>query len=66
MQQSRDQFALIKIHGKQVVFAKESISPQNGWSNDIVTKHLNVYNNLVSQITYVGITVAEEDKWITI
>ena len=34
--------------------------------NDIVTEHLNIYNTLVSQITYVGIKMAEEDKCITI
>ena len=34
--------------------------------NDIVTDHLNVYNTLVSQITSVGIKMAEEDKCITL
>ena len=34
--------------------------------NDIVTKHMNVYNTLVSQITYVGIKLVEEDKCITL
>ena len=34
--------------------------------NDIVTKHMNVYNTLVTQITYVGIKMAEEDKCITL
>ena len=34
--------------------------------NDTVTEHLNVYNTLVSQITYVGIKMAEEDKFITL
>ena len=34
--------------------------------NDTVTEHLNVYNTLVSQITYVGIKMAEEDKCITL
>ena len=34
--------------------------------NDIVKDHLNVYNTLVSQITYVGITMAEEYNCITL
>ena len=34
--------------------------------NDTVTEHLNVYNTLVSQITSVGIKMAEEDKCITL
>ena len=34
--------------------------------NDNVAKHLNVYNTLVSQITSVGIKMAEEDKCITL
>ena len=34
--------------------------------NDIVTKNLNVYNTLVSQINFVGIKMAEEDKCITL
>ena len=34
--------------------------------NDTVTEHLNVYNNLISQITYVGIKMDEEDKCITL
>ena len=35
-------------------------------NNDIVKDHLNVYNTLVSQITYVGITMAEEYNCITL
>ena len=34
--------------------------------NDTVIENLNVYNTLVSQITYVGIKMAEEDKCITL
>ena len=34
--------------------------------NDTVAEHINVYNSLVSQITYVGIKMAEEDKCITL
>ena len=34
--------------------------------NDTVTKHLNVYNTLVSQITSVGIKMDKEDKCITL
>ena len=34
--------------------------------NDTVTKHLDVYNTLVSQITSIGIKMAEEDKCITL
>ena len=34
--------------------------------NDTVTKHLNVYNILVSRINYVGIKMVEEDKCITL
>ena len=34
--------------------------------NDTVTKNLNVYNTLVSQITSVGIKMVEEDKCITL
>ena len=34
--------------------------------NDTVTEHLNVYNTLVSQITFVGIKMGEEDKCITL
>ena len=34
--------------------------------NDIVTKHVNVYNTLVSQITSVGIKMVEENKCITL
>ena len=34
--------------------------------NDTVIEHLNVYNTLVSLITYVGIKMAEEDKCITL
>ena len=34
--------------------------------NDTITEHLNVYNTLVSQITSVGIKMAEEDKCITL
>ena len=35
-------------------------------ANDTVIEHLNVYNTLVSQITFVGIKMAEEDKCITL
>ena len=34
--------------------------------NDTVTEHFNFYNNLVSQITFVGIKIDEEDKFITL
>ena len=34
--------------------------------NDTVTEHLNVYNTLVIQITYVGNKMAGEDKCITL
>ena len=34
--------------------------------NDVVTDHLNVYNTMVSQITFVGIKMVEEDKCITL
>ena len=34
--------------------------------NDTVIEHLNVYNTLASQITYVGIKMAEEDQFITL
>ena len=34
--------------------------------NDTVTEHLNVYNTMVSQVTSVGIKMAEEDKCITL
>ena len=34
--------------------------------NDTITEHLNIYNTLVSQITFVGIKMAEEDKCITL
>ena len=34
--------------------------------NDTVIEHLNVYNTLASQITYVGIKMVEEDKCITL
>ena len=34
--------------------------------NDTVTEHLNVYNNLLSHITSIGIKMAEEDKCITL
>ena len=34
--------------------------------NHIVTYHLNVYNTLLSQITSVGIKMAQEDKCITL
>ena len=34
--------------------------------NDTVIEHLNVYNTLVSQITYFGIKMDEEDKCITL
>ena len=34
--------------------------------NDTVTNHLKVYNTMVSQITYVGIRMVEEDKYITL
>ena len=32
--------------------------------NDTVIEHLNVYNTLVSQVTSIGIKMAEEDKWL--
>ena len=32
---------------------------------DFVTEHLNAFNTLVSQLGYVNITIAEEDKCIT-
>ena len=34
--------------------------------NDTVTEHLNVYNNLVIQITSIGIKMDEQDKFITL
>ena len=34
--------------------------------NDTITEHLNIYNTLVSQITSVGIKMAEEGKCITL
>ena len=34
--------------------------------NDTVTENLNVYNTLVSKITFVGIKMDEEDKCITL
>ena len=34
--------------------------------NDIVIEHLNVYNTLVSEITFVGVKMVEEDKCITL
>ena len=34
--------------------------------NDIVAENFDVYNNMVSQKTYVGIKMAEEDKCITL
>ena len=34
--------------------------------HNIITKNLNVYNTLVSQISYVGIKMVEEDKCITL
>ena len=34
--------------------------------NDTITENLNVYNTLVSQITYVGIKMVEEDTCITL
>ena len=34
--------------------------------NNTITKYPNVYNTLVSQVTYVGIKMDEEDKCITI
>ena len=34
--------------------------------NDTVIEHLNVYNTPVSQITYIGIKMDEEDKCITL
>ena len=34
--------------------------------NETVIDHLNVYNTMVSQITFVGIKMDEEDKCITL
>ena len=34
--------------------------------NDAVTEHMNVYNNLVSQINFIGIKMVKEDKCITL
>ena len=34
--------------------------------NGTATEHLNVYNTMVSQITFVGIKMVEEDKCITL
>ena len=34
--------------------------------NDTITEHLNVYNTMVSQLTFVGIKMDEEDKCITL
>ena len=34
--------------------------------NDTITEHLNIYNTLVSQITFVGIKMAEEYQYITL
>ena len=34
--------------------------------NAIVTKNLNVYNTLVIQITFIGIKMVKEDKFITL
>jgi hypothetical protein len=36
---------------------------EDGYS---MTKHLNAFNTLVSQLVYVNITIAEEDKCITL
>jgi hypothetical protein len=33
---------------------------------DSVTKHLNAFNTLVSQLGFVNITISEEDKCITL
>ena len=33
--------------------------------SETMIEHLNVYNTLVIQITYVGIKMAEENKYIT-
>ena len=33
---------------------------------DSVTEHLNAFNTLVSQLVFVNITIAEEDKCITL
>ena len=34
--------------------------------NETVIEHLNVYNSMESQITFVGIKIDEEDKFITL